>query len=285
MPALIVCEWGTFMRVGILVAGILVAGCQGPEVFRNGQGGLQPSGTGGTNNLPVLTGGAGTGASVPPLDTTGGAGTASLPGIAGTSGAAGTTGAAGTGAAGTGAAGTGAAGTGAAGTGSAVAGTGGPSNVDAGTTGAAGTAPRDAAPEVPVTPYATTGWKPTASVTAAGNADAPANAFDGDIKTRWATGRNQTGNESFVVDLGATRTVSRVVLDATTHPNDFPVAYTLEVSTNGTAYTNPTMGKGEAVTDIQLTRVMARYVRIRQTGMTPAPAGAWWSIDEIKVYP
>jgi hypothetical protein len=273
------------MRVRIVVVGgLLIAACQGPEVFRPGQGQSlgQPLGTAGTSNLPIMTtGGAGTGM---PLDMTGAAGTAVLTGLAGTGGgAAGTTGAAGTGAAGTGAAGTGSAGTGAV----AVGGAGGSQSRDGGVSGGAGTsAPRDAAPEAPpVTPYAATGWKPTASVTAPGNADVAANAFDGDLKTRWATGRNQAGNESFLLDLGASKSVSRVVLDATTHPNDFPAAYTLDVSTNGTAFTNATMGKGAAVTDIQLTRVMARYVRIRQTGTTPAPNGAWWSIDEIKVYP
>jgi beta-glucosidase len=250
------------MRVGIAVAGIVgvaaVIGCQGPEVFRLGQGSFPPAtGGGGIGGLPVLTSD-----------------------VAGTSGAAaGTTGAAGTGAAGTGAAGTAAAGTSA----PAAAGTGGAAPNDG---GVAGTGPRDAAPEAPpAAPYATTGWKATASITAAGAADVATNAFDGEIDTRWATGRNQAGNETFTIDLGATRSLSRVVLDATTHPADFPVAYVLEVSTNGTAFTMAAMGKGSTVTDIQFTSRMARHVRIRQTGTTPAPAGAWWSIDEIKIYP
>jgi beta-glucosidase len=274
------------MRVGILVAGIFVGvvGCLGPEeVFRPGQGGLSPlTGAAGTSSLPVLTtGSAGTGAPSAVAGTTGSAGTTAAAGTsggeagttAGTQGAAGTRAAAGT---------TGTAGTGVAGT-TAVGGSGGTSQVDG---GAAGTSPRDAAAEAPpAAPYASTGWKATASVTAAGNADVVTHAFDGELATRWATGRNQAGNETFTLDLGATRSLSRVVLDATTHPTDFPVAWTLEVSTNGTAFTEAAMGKGSTVTDIRFTSRMARHVRVRQTGTTPAPNGAWWSIDEMRVYP
>jgi len=73
------------------------------------------------------------------------------------------------------------------------------------------------------------------------------------------------------------------VLDDTTNPQDFPAAYTLEVSLNGTTFTTVKMGKGATVTDIQFARTNARYVRIRQTGATPA-GGSWWSIDELRIY-
>ena len=76
--------------------------------------------------------------------------------------------------------------------------------------------------------------------------------------------------------------MSRVVLDDTTHPTDFPAAYTLETSTTGTTYTQVKTGMGAAVTDIQFPTVMARYLRIRQTGKTTT---SWWSIDELRVYP
>jgi hypothetical protein len=64
-----------------------------------------------------------------------------------------------------------------------------------------------------------------------------------------------------------------------------PAAYTIETSTNNMAYNPAAMGRGATVIDARFTQVMARYVRIRQTGTTPAPAGSWWSIDELKIYP
>ena len=91
------------------------------------------------------------------------------------------------------------------------------------------------------------------------------------------------GGETFVVDLGKAEPVSRVVLDDTTNPQDFPIAYTLEVSTDGMTYTSVKTGQGATKTDIQFDRVNARYIRIRQTG-TGGAAGSWWSIDELQIF-
>jgi hypothetical protein len=274
-----------------LVVGLVVAGCQGPEAFRAHSSGIGlGAGTAGTGGPGAgTTGVAGTG--VIPIMVSGAAGTG--PGAAGSTGAAGTdlTGVAGTGAGTAGAGGVsggnagtlgaaGAAGSGAAGT-AGGAGAGGQQGggVDA------GVVVRDAATEAAPASvaYASTTWKATASITAAGNADVPANAIDGKLATRWSTGRNQMGDETFTIDLGQVVPVSRVVLDDSTNTQDFRVAYTLEVSTNGTTFTAVKMGRGATMTDIQFARVNARYVRIRQTGMTPA-GGSWWSIDELRIY-
>jgi hypothetical protein len=267
----------------------LTLACEGPEAFHGHLGGQVPGAAG--TGLPAGAAGDPTGSAV--AGTSGAAGIPALPtgdagvggpagagGPAGVGGPAGTSGAAGMGAAGMGAAGMGQAGTsGAAGTGAGKAGAGG-----AGTGGGRPDAGAQDAPveRPPSVPYAANTLKPTASITAAGNADVPGNAFDGMLGTRWSTGRAQQGNESFTVDLGASKPVSRVVIDDTTHATDFPAAYTLEVSTNNTTFTNVKMGMGERVTDIQIPTTMARYVRIRQTGKTPMN---WWSIDELKIYP
>ena len=147
---------------------------------------------------------------------------------------------------------------------------------------ASATGPLDATPNgMPAVQYSSANWKPAASVTAAGTAEVPSNAFDGKIDTRWTTGRDQMGDESFEVDFGKTITVSRVVLDDTTFPQDFPVAYTLEVSTDGMTFMAVSMGMGATVTNIHFATVNARYIRIRQT----ATGTKWWSIGELSVYP
>jgi hypothetical protein len=143
---------------------------------------------------------------------------------------------------------------------------------------------RDAGAEAPLSqPYGAANWRPTASISAAGTA--PLNAFDGLIATRWTTGQNQMGSESFLVDMGAILPIARVVLDDTMDPQDFPVAYTLEVSTNNRTFRVVAMGAGSTVTDISFAQLAARYIRISQTGMTPSPSGGWWSIDELRIYP
>lgn len=90
------------------------------------------------------------------------------------------------------------------------------------------------------------------------------------------------GNESFRLDLGAARPVSQVVLDTGDYPTDFPARYVLEVSTALPNYRAVATGTGAAVTTSQFSQVMARYIRIRQTGTTPV---FWWSISEISVFP
>jgi hypothetical protein len=272
-------------RLLLAVGVVIVLGCAGPESFHDRGGGSMPTGTAGAG----VTGAAGT-IDVTVPGTAGADGTAGA-GVAGETGGAGATG---------GAIAPGSAGA-AGGTAGVTGGTGGlagaqagagpapgtaGATVDAGaggTLGTAGASPPDAAIEAPPpTPYSAAQWKPTASITAAGTADLPPNAFDGNITTRWTTGRPQTGDETFLIDMGVSQSVGRVVIDDTTNPMDFPAAYALEISTNNTTFTSVKTGTGTTVTDIQFVPAMARYVRVRQTGTTPVD---WLSIDEIRIYP
>ena len=154
---------------------------------------------------------------------------------------------------------------------------------DVGAGGASMPPPVDAAPEVPAAvPYPTTGWVVTASITAPGLNDVAANAIDGDLATRWSTGQPQVGDESFSIDLGARVSMSQVVLDDSSHPGDFPAAYTLTLSTDGVAYFTVAMGVGATVTTISFMPRVARFVRLLQTGTTPV---SWLSIDELTIWP
>jgi hypothetical protein len=281
-----------FMTKRLLVVGaVIVLGCAGPESFHDRSGASTPTGTAGTG----MTGAAGTiDITVPGTagaDGAAGAGFAGDTGGAGAAGGAGATaGAMAPGTAGAAGAAVGTAGV-AGGTAGAQGGVGpapgtAGATVDAGAGGALGTAgasPPDAAIEAPPPkPYSAAQWKATASITAAGTADLPPNAFDGNIATRWTTGRPQAGGETFLIDMGVSQSVGRVVIDDTTNPMDFPAAYALEISTNNTTFTSVKTGTGATVTDIEFAPAMARYVRVRQTGTTPVD---WFSIDEIRIYP
>jgi hypothetical protein len=281
------------------IALLTTLACQGPEAHHLGLTGVNQGTAGST---PQIGGGAGSAASVGAAGDSGGGG--ALPGAAGTlgGGAAGTVGGQAAGTSG-GAAGTGgssaAAGSSGAGTSGGQAGTTGtPDAGSAGTKAAAGTTGsvpdagatagtsgrRDAAVEAPPAgPYAASTLMVSASITAAGNADLPANAIDGNKATRWSTGRAQMGDEWFRVDLGAAKSISRVLIDDTSQPQDFPAAYTIETSMDGTAFAAVTMGAGmPTTTTIQFTPRTARYLRIRQTAMK---AANWFSIDELTIWP
>jgi beta-glucosidase len=133
-------------------------------------------------------------------------------------------------------------------------------------------------PQGAIYPYDPISWKATATSSDVGAP--PTNAFDGNLLSRWSTGQYQAG-EKFVLDLGATVSVSQVSLEAG-GSGDFPVMYTLEISADGQAYQQVAAGAGAPFTQIQFARKNARFLRIGQTG---ANQGHWWSIYELTIKP
>jgi hypothetical protein len=106
----------------------------------------------------------------------------------------------------------------------------------------------------------------------------PAQAIDNNANTRWSSGVAQAANQWFLLDLGAVAAnVSRVVLSTVNSPNDFPVAYKLELSQNGTAYAQVAAGAGATTTTIDFASQPARYLRVTQTGT----GTSWWTIYEL----
>ena len=131
------------------------------------------------------------------------------------------------------------------------------------------------------TPLDQSGW----SVTASSNAGAdqmPAQAIDGNLSTRWSTGISQANGQYFQIDLGSSQSFSKLVLDATNSPNDYPAGYAVYVSNDGQNWGSAiASGSGSsAVTTISFSTVAARYIKIVQTGSS----GWWWSIHELNVY-
>ncbi len=108
----------------------------------------------------------------------------------------------------------------------------------------------------------------------------PVQAIDGAPGTRWSSGIDQAGGEWFKVDLGAVAShLTQVVLDTSNSPTDFPTAYKLELSSDGTVFTPVATGAGAVLTTIKFTDTPARYVRVTQTGVS----AAWWSIQELSL--
>jgi beta-glucosidase len=129
-----------------------------------------------------------------------------------------------------------------------------------------------------IDPYDPTDWKVSASPTAP---NYPlANSIDGDLSTRWSSGQNQMGGETFRLDLGAIAAVSEMDLYA--GGTDFAASYTLGVSTDGQTYEQVAAGVGAVLTQISFARKNARYLLVTQTGTDP---NHWWSISEIAIKP
>jgi aryl-phospho-beta-D-glucosidase BglC (GH1 family) len=124
-----------------------------------------------------------------------------------------------------------------------------------------------------------TGWTITASSTEPGGSTA--NVKDGNAATRWSTGAAQTNGQWLQVDLGATQTFNQIVMDTaknSSDENDYPRGYTVQVSSDGSSWTQVASGVGGVkATPINFAAVRGRYFRITQTGTS----SSWWSVGEL----
>ena len=108
-----------------------------------------------------------------------------------------------------------------------------------------------------------------------------ANAVDDDATTRWASGAAQAPGQWLELDLGATETVRRVVLDTGADRTDFPRGYELYASTDGSTWSLVATGAGDGqLTTIDIPPTAARHLRVVQT----ATASQWWSVADVRVY-
>jgi hypothetical protein len=109
----------------------------------------------------------------------------------------------------------------------------------------------------------------------------PANALDGNPGTRWTTGVAMSNGMYFEVDMKATQSFNRLVMDSGGNTNDFPRGFQIFVSSDRSHYTNVATGTASAaVVQVAFVAQSARYLKIRQTGTSANP----WSIAELNVY-
>ncbi len=123
------------------------------------------------------------------------------------------------------------------------------------------------------------GWKVTAS-------DRPGEtglAIDGKADTRYTTGAYQKPGMWLQIELPAATEISGILLDSAKSANDYPRGYTVQLSTDGKAWSPPVaIGKGSGpVTQIEFAPATAKFIRINQTGSVN---GLFWSIHELQIY-
>lgn len=111
----------------------------------------------------------------------------------------------------------------------------------------------------------------------------PAQAVDGDLGTRWSTGKEQMGGEWLQIDFGAVVSLTRVTLVLGSSVNDYPRKYATRFSSSSQDTAAPVLasGMGAASTDTVMNfpkGSSGRYVLISQSGTAPA---LWWSVAEV----
>jgi hypothetical protein len=106
-------------------------------------------------------------------------------------------------------------------------------------------------------------------------------ALDGNGNTRWSTRTPQSPGQWFEIDLNATRTLTRLVVDNSQSPNDYPRGYVVSFSLdhqNWTEIDRKTNNTGSI--DISFAAQATRFIRIEQIG---SDNYWWWSIHRIGV--
>ena len=236
----------------------------------SGTGGGDSGGSGGSPNggkggNPSPSGGAGTGGS------SGAGGSAGKGGMGGSGGTVGSEGGSGEEGGSDGAAGE--------------AGSGGMGG-SAGTGGSAGSGGSSPVQTCAMRPIpAKSSWDLEASHSRTGGTPEPvANAHDGDLTTRWSTGKDQEGDEWLQIDFGVEVQISRLTLVLETSGDDYPRMYETRISNTAmnTAAIPRLTGAGMADTDTIMNfpdGTRGRYILISQKGMATA---LWWSIHEIQ---
>ena len=119
--------------------------------------------------------------------------------------------------------------------------------------------------------------------------DAGRAAFDGDLPSRWATGREKRAGDQFTLDLGRVETVSGLTLDSSPSPSDYPLGYRVELSETRDEWTVAAEATGaeaeqqqaKAVLDIAFEPKRARYIRITNL---ESQEFWFWSIHELTVH-
>ncbi|HVT69864.1 MAG TPA: discoidin domain-containing protein, partial [Trebonia sp.] len=130
----------------------------------------------------------------------------------------------------------------------------------------------------------TTGWTGFADP----NNAAAAQAYDRIESTRWSTDALQEPGMYYGLDLGTTRTITKIVWDDTPAPGDLPRGLAIQASPDGTTYTTALTLTEDQVTamtnggilTIPLDSVVTRYLKFVDQGTS----GGYLSLYELYLF-
>ena len=114
------------------------------------------------------------------------------------------------------------------------------------------------------------------------SADAPGNALDGYLATRFSTDEPQAPGLYFEVNIGSPQVFNELEMDVPNAPNDYARAFTVKVSSNGTTWASVASCTGTGTPEVvSFPTQTAQYVEVVLTAGT---SSYWWSIDEFRLY-
>jgi F5/8 type C domain len=126
-----------------------------------------------------------------------------------------------------------------------------------------------------------TGWSATTNAPSS-KSDAPANALDGNLTSRFSTDEHQVPGLYFEVNFGSAQTFDEVVMATPNSPNDYARGYQVMVSSTGSSWTTVANCTGTATPEVvSFPTQTAQYIEVI---LTASNSSWWWSIDEFDVY-
>ena len=124
------------------------------------------------------------------------------------------------------------------------------------------------------------GWSATTNA-ASSKANAPANALDGNLTTRFSTNEHQAPGLYLEVSLGSMQSFHELSMVSPNSPGDYARGYEVQVSMNNTSWAKVANCTGTATPElVSFPTQTARYVKVVLTASTTS---AWWSIDELNL--
>jgi HEAT repeat protein len=107
-------------------------------------------------------------------------------------------------------------------------------------------------------------------------------AIDGNMGTRWETGTSQVPGMWLQIDFGAAIQLQKVIFDSTGSNSDFPAAYHVQISPDGSSWETIAKANGQRPKlEIDTKGKSTRWLKIEQTGKKD---GLFWSIHEISAF-
>ena len=117
-----------------------------------------------------------------------------------------------------------------------------------------------------------TGWTASSNTNSSAG-DAPANAIDGNLSTRFSSDADQASGMYFQVNLGSVQTFNQIELNSGGSSGDYARGYNVEVSNDGSTFTTVDSETGTASPETATFPTQtAQYIRVV---LTAASTTSW----------
>jgi hypothetical protein len=121
----------------------------------------------------------------------------------------------------------------------------------------------------------------TVTATESSPSDPPKNAIDGNLSTRWSTGKAQHDSQGFIVSWPGDRTIGRLRMEVGPSTNDYPRTCGIWVKdTVGTVTFVNCVPDVNGNVDVSFAPIPASKIEVWQWGTS----SWWWSIAEFNVF-